>query len=132
AVQSFGMPHDQGDRQRYVHHQSLHDRLPVVCGRGEDAPPDRRWQGYRSGGSLLRALVQIERNRIHAVAQPGRLRTVIEEVAQMAPAACAVNLGPTHEQASILLDLDATRFDRLIEAGPTSTRLEFRRRVEEW
>jgi hypothetical protein len=45
SVQRLDMPDDQWNRQRHVHHQSLHARLPFAYGSREHAPAGDRWQG---------------------------------------------------------------------------------------
>jgi hypothetical protein len=48
--------------------------------------------------------------RVHAVALPGRLRPVIEHVAQVGIAPCAKDLGPFREPAIIALGSVIVRF----------------------
>src|SRR5437868_1274208 len=57
--------------------------------------------------------MKIERHAVHAVALSGRLRTVVENVAEVAAAAAAMNFGSCHEKAAVALG-----FDRLVERRP--------------
>src|SRR4051794_40620567 len=54
--------------------------------------------------------MKIERHAVHAVALAGRLRTVVENVAEMAAAAAAMNFGARHEKTAV-----GVGFDRLVE-----------------
>src|SRR4051812_19070313 len=64
-----------------------------------------------------------ERRAVHAVAQPGRRRTVLEDMAEMAAALRAMHLHPAHEQAVVLGGRDAA-FERREEARPAGAALE--------
>src|SRR4051794_13038176 len=61
---------------------------------------------------------------VDAVAQSGRLGTVVEDVAEMAAAAPAMHLGPEHAKGAIL-GLADIALDRLVEARPARAALEF-------
>ena len=67
---------------------------------------------------------------VNAVAQTGRFRTVVEDMAEMAAAAAAVHLGAQHAVGAVL-GLADIAFDRLIEARPAGAALEFRLRGEQ-
>jgi len=54
--------------------------------------PSRRFRGIR---------LERERDTVDAVAQPGRPRTILEAMAEMAAAAGAMHLGPRHQQEII-------------------------------
>src|ERR1700738_262153 len=51
---------------------------------------------------LWRRRVEHQRKAVHAVAQAGRLRAVVEDVAEMAAAAAAVDFGAQHAGGAIL------------------------------
>ena len=57
--------------------------------------------------------MKIERHAVHAVALAGRLGTIVENMAEMAAAAAAMNFGSCHEEAAVCLG-----FDRLVERRP--------------
>src|SRR6202043_1987748 len=67
--------------------------------------------------------VERQGKTVHAVAQPGRFRTVVEHVAEMAAATPAVDLGAGHAEGGILAFADRI-FQRLIEARPAGAALE--------
>ena len=50
--------------------------------------------------------VELQRAAVDAVAQAGRVRAVVEDVAEVGVAAAAVDLGALHEKAAVLLGLD--------------------------
>src|SRR5687768_16238133 len=61
---------------------------------------------FMSGG-LRRA--ELDGDAVHAVAQAGRPRPVLEDVAEMAAAAGAVHLGAAHEELIVLGRPDHTQ-----------------------
>ena len=71
----------------------------------------------RSGvrGRIRRRRVEGEREAVHAVAQAGRLRAVVEHVAEMAAAAAAVHFGADHPERCV-----GVRGDRVVERFPSS------------
>src|SRR6202166_1921722 len=71
-----------------------------------------------------------QRKSVHAIAQAGRLWPVVEDVAEMAAAAAAMDLGPQHAEGAVLSLADGI-FQRLIEARPAGAALEFRLRGEQ-
>src|SRR5580704_17843580 len=74
--------------------------------------------------------MKYQRKSVHAVAQAGRLRPVVEDVAEMAAAAAAMNFGPQHPQGAVLGLADRV-LERLIKTRPTGAALEFRLRGEQ-
>jgi len=42
-----------------------------------------------------------QRKTVHAIAQAGRLRSVVEDVTEMAAAAAAMNLGAQHPEGAV-------------------------------
>jgi hypothetical protein len=66
---------------------------------------------------------KIHRDSVDAVAQMGRWRTVVKDVAKMASAIRAMNLGSHHPEASINGCLVGT-LDRIVEAGPSGPAFE--------
>src|SRR3546814_716588 len=73
----------------------------------------------------LLLLVEGQRVSIHAVAQPGGLGTIVEDVAEMGVAIGAAHLRARHEQRAILVLAHGTVVDRLIEARPAGAGLVF-------
>ena len=65
-----------------------------------------------------------QRKTVDAVAQAGRLRPVVEDVAEMAAAAAAMNFGAQHAEGAVLGLADGV-FERLVEARPAGAALEF-------
>src|SRR5690348_12930966 len=63
----------------------------------------------------------------HAVAQPGRLRPVVEYVAEMTAAAVAVDLGPQHHQPAIRCRVHGAD-QRMPEARPSGAAVELSNR----
>src|SRR5689334_8637926 len=57
--------------------------------------------------------LELQSNPVHAVAQAGWSGAIREDVAQVPAAACAVDLGPVHEETAIDRGLD-----RLVEWSP--------------
>ena len=81
------------------------------------------------GGSLA-ARHKIQGRRVHAVAQSGRLRTIVEHVTQVPVAARATHLRARLAKAAVrLLDHVLLR-QRLVKAGPTGAGFELRLRIE--
>src|SRR5690606_16665946 len=62
--------------------------------------------------------LQAERRRVHAVALAGRLRAVVEDVAEVAVAAGAARLDPHHAVRAVFEEPDPVRRDGLPEARP--------------
>ena len=74
---------------------------------------------------------EVERRRVHAVAQPRRLRPVVEDVAEVRVAAPAEHFRAGEEEAAVLVRLHARRRAGRREARPAGARVELRLRVEE-
>src|SRR5271154_6407423 len=71
-----------------------------------------------------------QRETVHAVAQSGRLRAVVKNVAEMAAAAPAMNFGAGHAEARVLGFTDRI-LQRLIKARPSGAALELGLRGEQ-
>src|SRR3989304_5010258 len=69
--------------------------------------------------------LELEGSGVDAVSQPRRLRTVFEHMTQVGTAVGALDLGPSAEQAVILLFLQALFRDRRPETRPAGSRIEF-------
>src|SRR5215469_4292829 len=67
---------------------------------------------------------EFQRHAVHAVAQPGRLRTVGEDVAEMAAAAMARYGGAGHAERAVLALVDRV-LQRRPETRPAGAALEF-------
>src|SRR5712671_682957 len=85
----------------------------------------KRRSGRRRGGRM-----EYQGKAIHAVAQAGRLRPIVEDVTEMAAAAAAVNFGPQHPESPIFGLADGV-LQRLVKTRPAGTALEFRLRGEQ-
>src|SRR3989344_306114 len=69
---------------------------------------------------------EIEGHRVYAIPFPGRLRPVVENMAEMRAAVRALHLHAAHEMAVIFLQRHIALVHDVIEAGPASSGLEFR------
>src|SRR4051812_26885821 len=67
---------------------------------------------------------------VDAIAQTGRLRSIVEDMTEMATAAAAMHFGPRHPKSAVL-GLADIALDRLIEARPAGATLEFGLRGEQ-
>src|SRR6266481_3883101 len=74
--------------------------------------------------------VEHQRKAVHAVAQAGRLRSVVENVTEMAAAAAAMNFGPQYPQGPVFGLADGV-LKRLVKTRPAGAALEFRLRREQ-
>src|SRR5690606_20537486 len=74
----------------------------------------------RAGRSLR---LELERHAVHAVALAGRLRAVVEDMAEMAAAARAMHLGADHAEA-VIRGGGNRILARRPEAGPAATGVE--------
>src|SRR6202011_4379457 len=75
--------------------------------------------------------LELERRRVDAVAQAGRLRAVVEDVAQVATAIAALHFGAAHAVAAVRFRLDGFLLGRGVEARPARTRVELLVRAEQ-
>src|SRR5476649_674698 len=66
-----------------------------------------------------------QREAVHAVAQAGRLRPVVEDVTEVAAAATAMNFGPQHSKGAVFGLADGI-LQRLIKTRPAGAALELR------
>src|SRR6266851_4026336 len=73
---------------------------------------------------------EIERCAVHAIAEPGGGRPVVEDVAEVAAAAAAVDLGADHEEATVARGPDGT-LERRPEARPPGPAVELGLRGEQ-
>src|SRR5215472_684090 len=94
-----------------------------------DVDPVLALAGSAGRRGLLGAM-KVEGGTVHAVTQSAGLRTVVEDVAEMAAASAAVHFGAAHEETSVGLSLDRT-VDRRREAGPTGSAVELGGRGEQ-
>src|SRR5712671_5030939 len=108
----------------------------VQAGRGEPPSHSRSERRVWVDQSLVRPNIEgySPRHEIHgdavdAVAQMGRRRSVVKDVSEVAPAACAMGFGSNHPVSSVDRCLDGT-FNRIIEAGPAGPAFELLFRLE--
>src|SRR6476659_7113342 len=73
---------------------------------------------------------EFQRDAVHAVAEPGGWRAVVEHVAEMAAAAAAMDL-ITHHAESVLGVGQHRALDGLVEAWPTGAAIELGLRIEQ-
>src|SRR2546423_10076647 len=96
------------------------EAFPRKTRQDKKEPSGRRWRGR----------MEYQGVAVHAVAQPGRLRPVVEDVPEVAAAAAAVNFGPQHAEGPVLGFADRV-VQRLIEARPAGAALELGLRGEQ-
>src|SRR5438105_609475 len=80
---------------------------------------------------LLRFLDEVQRSRVNAVAQPGRIRTVVEHMPEMSTAAGARHLGAAHSPGIIRRGVDVLLGQRRVEARPAAFGIELGLRTEQ-
>ena len=74
--------------------------------------------------------MELQRVAVHAIAQASRLRTVVEDVAEMSAAAATMDLGAQHAEGAVLGRADGI-LQRLVKTWPAGAALEFRLRREQ-
>src|SRR5436305_12200384 len=74
---------------------------------------------------------EFQRETVHAVAEAGRLRPVVEQVAKVPTAAAAQHFGPLKNERSIRTCDDGVR-KCAEKARPTRAAFKFGRRAEQW
>src|SRR6266571_5338253 len=87
---------------------------------GSKSLSGRRWRGR----------MEDQCKAVHAVTQAGRLRPVVENVAEMAAATAAVNFGAQHPEGAVFGLADGV-FKRLVKTRPAGAAFEFRLRGEQ-
>src|SRR5690349_5161044 len=86
---------------------------------------------YDTGRASLARRLEVERDGVDAVAQPGRRGAVLEHVAEVPAAPRAVHLRARHAERPVLARLDAALRDRPPVARPAGARVELLIRVEQ-
>src|SRR5215467_13806992 len=81
------------------------------------------------GSSLL---IQLQGDRIDAVAQTCRTRPIGKYMSEVSAALAANDLSPGHAKACVLFSLDSFVIDGFVEAGPTGTGIVLGIRVEQF
>src|SRR6202051_1310688 len=71
-----------------------------------------------------------QREAVHAVAQPGRLWSIVEDVTEMTATTAAVNFGPHHPKGAVFGLADGV-LERLIKTRPAGAAFIFRLRGEQ-
>src|SRR5215471_11500897 len=71
------------------------------------------------------ARLELQGSRIHAIAQVGRRRAVVEDMAEMRVARAAQDLDASHAVRGVSLRSDALLIERLPETRPACAGLEF-------
>ena len=85
---------------------------------------------WLAGRDYILGAFELHRDAVHAVAQSSWLWTVVEDVAEMPPTACAVHLGAANAERPV--DALTDRVGQVIvEARPTGAAVELRSRREE-
>src|SRR3989442_1642160 len=83
-----------------------------------------KWLPVRALRRRRRRGMEDQPETVDAVAQSGRLRTVVEDVAEMAAATPAMHLGAEHAESAVL-GLADIALNRLAEPRPARATLEF-------
>src|SRR5690606_32342958 len=73
-----------------------------------------------------------ERRSVHAIAQAGGLRPVVEHMPQMGIAIGAADFGARREEGTVLVLGHRAGLDRLIEARPAGAGIVFGFGTEQW
>src|SRR6266851_1783183 len=89
-----------------------------------------RYRAVRIRAGVL-LFVELQRQRIDAVAQARGLRPILEDVAEVGVALRAQHLGPAHAMARVDLGGHGLLVQRLPEARPAAAGFEFGVRAEE-
>src|SRR5882757_10661816 len=84
----------------------------------------------RRSGRRWRCRMEYQRKAVHAVAQAGRLRPIVENVTEMAAAAAAVDFSPQHPEGAVFGLADRI-LKRLIKTRPAGAALELGLRREQ-
>src|SRR5205085_8215701 len=93
--------------------------------------PQDSFQSVEPNRSVVFRSLEVERERVDAVALPGRVRPVREHVSEVRVARRAANLDAPHAVALVHLGLDRVLVHRLEEARPAGAGVELRIRAEE-
>src|ERR1051326_7857976 len=104
---------DQSRLRERSRHSSFCERTPALRLRAASARPR----------------LEFHRDAVHAIALAGRLRPVVEDMAEGAAAPAAMHFGPRQDQAVIVRRADRV-FDRRVEARPSGAALELGLRPE--
>src|SRR5271156_984591 len=82
----------------------------------------RRMPASRSAHSLG-FFHEVERGRVHAIAQPGGTGAVLEDMAKMGAAAAAHHFGPAHAVGVVRRRRNVALIEGSVEAGPAAARV---------
>src|SRR6202011_2861118 len=99
------------------------DDRGTIAGRATIAGRKSRLGAKQASGSRWRRRMKYQGVAVHAVAQSGRLRPVVEDVPEMAAAAAGMHLGPQHAEGAVFGLADGI-VERLVEARPAGPALE--------
>src|SRR6516165_10587802 len=92
-----------------------------ISGSGANAPSRNDGRGELTRGRPRR--MEHQRVAIHAIPQAGRLRAVVEDMAEMAAAAAAMHFRTPYAVGAVFRRADGV-FERLVEARPTGPAFE--------
>ena len=76
-------------------------------------------------------LDEVERNRVHAVAQAGRSRTIIEDVTEMRVATTAHHFGARRAETAVNFFCHIRGGNGLVKTGPARPRFKLRFGIEQ-
>src|SRR6202040_3059614 len=106
------------------------DDRGTIAGRATIAGRKSRLGAKQASGRRRRRRMKYQRVAVHAVAQSGRLRPIVEDVTEMAAAAAAVHFGAQNAEGAVFGLADGI-VERLIEARPAGAALELGLRGEQ-
>ena len=89
---------------------------------------ERRGDTVPSIGGCL----EIERDRVDAIAQTRRSRAIVEDVPEVGAATGAGDFDAAHAKAQVFALVDAVGVDGVKKAGPAAVRVEFLVRAKEF
>lgn len=89
-----------------------------------------RRRPHESISKQLSQLYEPNSRRVHAVTEPGRARTIVEDVAQVGITLAAGNGSTIHPEGGVMNLYDIFLRDRLPKAGPACAGIELRLRAE--
>src|SRR6202043_1978031 len=106
-------------------------KIPRSIDRGTIAERATIAGGIRSSSARRRrGRMKLQGEAVHAVAQAGRLRPIVENVTEVTTAAAAMNFGPQHPEGAVFGLADGI-FKRLPKTRPAGAALIFRFRGEQ-
>src|SRR6266446_7530611 len=89
------------------------------------APENTTERALRRCRDALLVFLQFQRNGVDAIAHPGGLWSIIEDVPEVGVAPAALHYRAPHAVAGVVFGLDCPFAGRSVETGPTGPRMKF-------